>query len=114
MEVKTIFCTQYRLIEGEKFAEMAMNNINSNTFNLSCAAKRCKAKLFIQIRPPILVEVINGFERNIRNAFSTSNHEQIQHNCIHVCFSTKEDDGLCRVTRHPPYGKKRQKLQIKR
>ena len=60
MEVKTIFCTQYRLIEGEKFAEMAMNNINSNTFNLSCAAKRCKAKLFIQIRPPILVEVIDS------------------------------------------------------
>ena len=46
-----------------KIVELAMNNINGKTFFLGCPANSCKAKLCCQIRPPILVEVIDGKKR---------------------------------------------------
>ena len=101
---KPIFCIKYRSNE-EKFAEMVLWKINVRSFYLGCTTKGCKARLTIQIRPPILVEVVDGKNRLASSVteeilLSTTNYGPIKHNCNRACFSTKEDDGLCRITRH--------------
>ena len=72
---KPIYYIQYRSNQGVKFAEMALNKINYKKFYLCCPAKRCKPRLSIQIRPPILVEVIEG--KKVRLQLNSSEREEI-------------------------------------
>ena len=82
---------------------MAMRNINARTFYPRCSAKGCKTKLSIQLRPSILVEVVDGkksLASSVREEMllTTSNYGLIKHNCNRLFFSTEEDDGLYHIT----------------
>ena len=79
---KPIFCIKYGSNQ-EKFAEMALWKIHVKSIYLDCTTKGCKARLTIQIRPPILVEVVDG--KNLASSvtekilLSTTNYGPIKH-----------------------------------